>query len=287
MGPDAVEQRRLQPCAHRRVQPHRPAQQEAGAPYPHNSAQGDLRRIWGYGAPACLRGPAWLDPAVSAGWSCAARRHQGPSRARAAEWWPEKAVMIARRPVMTGYSTAWLTSPAACGASGTDGIRLAQLLARAERNRLRIDDSRPRILAAEPQRDLSSAGRLPGPQPLLFGPGRRRSHGQRRVVDTGRLCGGRASGGHADHPPRRAATYEVGYASQRGRSLCASHLLLWHAMQALPRMQCGWLDMGGLATDGRRASPAQARRGWPDLHAPRHLPNPAALKQINSVCINY
>ena len=46
-----------------------------------------------------------------------------------------------------------------------------------------------------------------------------------------------------------AATYEVGYASQRGRSLCASHLLLWRAMQALPRMQVRWLDMGGLATD--------------------------------------
>ena len=46
-----------------------------------------------------------------------------------------------------------------------------------------------------------------------------------------------------------AATYEAGYVSPRGRSLCASHLLLWHAMQALPRMQVRWLDMGGLATD--------------------------------------
>ena len=53
-----------------------------------------------------------------------------------------------------------------------------------------------------------------------------------------------------------SATYEVGYVSARGRELRATHLLLWHAVEALLRKRVRWLDLGGIATD---RSPGIAR----------------------------
>ncbi len=53
-----------------------------------------------------------------------------------------------------------------------------------------------------------------------------------------------------------SATYEVGYVAPRGRELRATHLLLWHAVEALIRKRVRWLDLGGIATD---RSPGIAR----------------------------
>ena len=113
-------------------------------------AQIALRRVVGiWRAGFLLRGPVWLDPAVSAGLEPAlldgirARLGRAPLI-----WSPETAVRIARRPVMTGYSTAWLDlarGPAVLRAQMASDWRNS--LARAERNRLRIGDScRPRAI---------------------------------------------------------------------------------------------------------------------------------------------
>ena len=53
-------------------------------------------------------------------------------------------------------------------------------------------------------------------------------------------------------------TYEVGYVSARGRELRATHLLLWHAVEALLRKRVRWLDLGGIATDRSLGSPASS-----------------------------
>jgi lipid II:glycine glycyltransferase (peptidoglycan interpeptide bridge formation enzyme) len=53
-----------------------------------------------------------------------------------------------------------------------------------------------------------------------------------------------------------SATYEVGYASARGRALRATHLLLWRAAELLASRGVRWLDLGGVATD---RSPGIAR----------------------------
>ena len=138
-------------------------------------------------------------------------------------WSPETSrATVPRRPVMTGYSTAWLDlARGPARASGADGIGLAHSPApRPSGTAWDRDTGRTvRRLAAGPQRDLIVGRSATGAQPRLSWPARRRSRGQRRVAGTGGLCGGRARGGHAIVRHGAAATYEAGYASRVGEPL--------------------------------------------------------------------
>lgn len=218
-------------------------------------AQIVFRRFLGlWRAGFLLRGPVWLDPAASAGLERVLPDGIRTQLGRAPLIWsPETVAGAARRPVMTGYSTAWLDlaqRPAVLRAQMAADWRNS--LARAGRHHLRIDDGcRPRAIAW-----LLDHNELYRRQVGYHGPSR---------AFLGRLAARAAASGEllalvayaGDEPVAgmliirhgAAATYEVGYASPRGRSHCASHALLWHAMQALPRMQVRWLDLGGLATD--------------------------------------
>lgn len=206
-----------------------------------------------------LRGPAWVEPST--------REAAEPGLLRAISarfgrptlvWTPELVGPLARlhnrRPFVTGYSTGWidLASDEAVlrsrlrgkwrnqlrRAERADGLRVAEVgggetlawLLRgneAHRRRVGYQGLRPPFLAALAAaavrgRDLlalvASEGSTPVAGVLLV------RHGA-------------------------SATYEVGHATERGRELAATNLLLWRAMLDLKRRGARWLDLGGLNTD--------------------------------------
>lgn len=208
-----------------------------------------------------LRGPVWLDAPARAELEpvlIAGIRQRFPRTALV--WAPEAVTAHAPRPVMTGYSTAWLDVSA-------DPGRLRGRLAADWRNALRRAEQHPL--------EVRSAGTPASIDWLLD-----RNEAYRRQVGyhgpsrafLGRLAHAAAAGGellllvaHAAGEPvagvmivrhGAAATYEVGYVAPRGRELRATHLLLWRATGLLAAQGVRWLDLGGIATD---RSPGIAR----------------------------
>lgn len=210
------------------------------------------RRLCGvWRAGFLLRGPVWLGcPAIEATLVAGIRRRL---RGAPLVWAPECATAAARRPVMTGYSTAWLdlgrgpdSLLAACAADWRNALR------RAERRALTVsvDGGAGEVAWLL---DRNEAYRR---QVGYRGPSRR---------FLGRLAAAAAADGellvlvaHLAAEPvagiliirhGSAATYEVGYVASAGRDGCATHLLLWRAICMLAEAGVRWLDLGGLATD--------------------------------------
>lgn len=223
-----------------------------GAGRPLACAQIAERRLGGlWRAGFLLRGPVWLgSPTIETTLVAGIRRHL---RGAPLVWAPERPTGAARRPVMTGYSTSWLdlgpgpdTLLAGCAADWRNALRRAQR----------------RALTVTVDGGADEVGWL-----LDRNEAYRRQVGYRGPSRgfLGHLAAAAAADGDllvlvaylATEPVAgilivrhgSAATYEVGYVSRSGRDGCATHLLLWRAVDLLARAGVRWLDLGGLATD--------------------------------------
>jgi hypothetical protein len=219
-------------------------------------AQVAERRLFGLARIAfLLRGPAWL-ARVDEGQR---RAVLGAVRARlgrcAVIWTPEQEGPVGRRPVMTGYSTAWLDLAAGSAAlrRGLDA-RWRNHLRQAERCRLDVQTCRrggPLLdwLLDGNERHRRKVG-YRGPAPAFLA---RLAHAAAEGGDLLLLVAREGTMPVAGVMLVRhgaAATYEVGYTSPRGRELSATHLLLWRGVELLATDDVRWLDLGGLSTPG-------------------------------------
>ncbi|MFZ1426943.1 MAG: GNAT family N-acetyltransferase [Geminicoccaceae bacterium] len=225
-----------------------------GTGRPLACAQIAERRLGGlWRAGFLLRGPVWLcspspdfEPVILAG----VRRQL---RGGPLLWAPECATTVARHPVMTGYSTSWLDLDpgpdpllAGCAADWRNGLR------RAERRALTVSvDGGPDEVGWLLDRNEAYRRQVGyrGPSRSFLG---RLAAAAAAVGDLLVLVAYLAAEPVAGILIVRhgsAATYEVGYVSRSGRDSCATHLLLWRAVDLLARAGVRWLDLGGLATD--------------------------------------
>ena len=220
------------------------------------------RRLFGpLGVGFLLRGPVWLH-AQSAQMlipaTLAAIRSQ--LRRRLLLWAPEDGSPHARRPVITGYGTSWLDL-----ALGPAALRRG--LAADWRGRLRRAEASGvtvRRLASPHAIDWLLDGNEAHRREVGYrGPTRsflaRLAEAAREARELFLLLAFERAEPVAGIMILRhgiSATYEVGYVTPRGRALHATHLLLWHGVEALIRRQVRWLDLGGIATD---RSPGIAR----------------------------
>lgn len=222
-------------------------------------AQVAVRRVLGLWRVAfLLRGPMRLVPdrAVEAAMIAAIRARLGRA---ALLWAPESSPPPAVRPVLTGYSTAWLDL-----AQGPERLRRGlhgkwrNRLRRAEAARLEARPASPtfvRWLLERNERHRRAVG-YRGPGLAFLGRLAEAAAASGDLLPLVATENGIAIAGALFVRHGMAATYEVGYSSPRGRELRAMHLLLWQALELLPARGVRLLDLGGIDTD---RSPGLAR----------------------------
>ncbi len=222
---------------------------------------GERRLVGRVGAAFLLRGPVWLSGFPGPGHEPAMLAAiKSRLRLGLVVWAPEVDSPWARRPVVTGYGTSWLDL-----GQGVETVR--QRLAGDWRGRLRQAEAGPLTV-----RQLASAHAMTwlldrneayrrqvgyrGPSRRFLGQLAQSALAARELLLLLAFERAEPVAGVMILRHGAAATYEVGYVSPRGRELRATHLLLWHAVEALSREQVRWLDLGGIATD---RSPGIAR----------------------------
>ena len=208
----------------------------------------DRRLLGPIGAGFLLRGPVWLHQQSAQAFApqiLAAIR--GRLRRRMLVWAPEDAKPHARHPVITGYSTSWLDL-----ARGSETLRGA--LAADWRSCLRQAEASG--LSVRRLATPHAIAWLLGPTRRFLGPLAETARESRELLLLLAFERAEPVAGIMILRHGISATYEVGYVGPRGRTLRATHLLLWHAVEALIRKQVRWLDLGGIATD---RSPGIAR----------------------------
>jgi hypothetical protein len=221
----------------------------------------ERRLIRPVGAAFLLRGPIWLQghpgPDHETAMLAAIRTQLRPT---ILVWAPELKTPLARRPIITGYGTAWLDL-----ASGVEAVR--QGLASDWRAHLRQAEAGPltvrRLATAQVIAwllDHNEAHRrrigYRGPSRRFLGQLALSAHAARELALLLAFERAEPVAGIMILRHGESATYGVGYVSPRGRELHATHLLLWRAVETLIRLRVRWLDLGGIATD---RSPGIAR----------------------------
>ena len=220
------------------------------------------RRLFGpIGAGFLLRGPVWLDDrSAQANESETLAAIRSRLGCRYLVWSPEAPSAHARRPLITGYSTSWLDldpDPEVLRRRLAPDWRNA--LRRAEAGRLAVRKlTNPRAidwLLDHNEAHRRQVGYRGPTRPFLdrIATAAREAHELLLLLAFERA---EPVAGIMILRHGLSATYEVGYVSARGRELRATHLLLWHAVEALLRKRVRWLDLGGIATD---RSPGIAR----------------------------
>ncbi|MEK0082749.1 lipid II:glycine glycyltransferase FemX [Benzoatithermus flavus] len=178
-------------------------------------------------------------------------------------WAPERPEPLSRlhgqRPVVTGYSTAWLDL--APGPSHLRRIlhgKWRNRLARAERAGIEVRIADPLLvgwLLDRNEQHRRTVG-YRGPSRAFLGRLAEAAAAQGDLLALIACEAGIAVAGVLFVRHGAAATYEVGYGSPRGRALRAKHLLLWRALAMLHERGVRWVDLGGIDTD---RSPGIAR----------------------------
>lgn len=199
-----------------------------------------------------LRGPVWLVELAEA------RQREGLAalhtwlRRPLLIWAPEATSAPAgRRAVITGYSTSWveLGLPAAAMRRRLHP-NWRHRLGQAERHGLEVRVERGaeglRWLLTQNEAQRRRVG-YKGPSPGFLH-ALAQAAGDDALLLTAWEQGERTAGvlllRHG-----RAATYEVGHVTSRGRRLNAKHLLLWQGMLHLSERGVRWLDLGGIDTE--------------------------------------
>lgn len=202
-----------------------------------------------------LRGPVWVQRAAAPPAEEAVLREVRSRFGRGLLVWAPEATLRprGRRPVITGYSTGWLdlSHPIEALRRSLHGKWRNQLV-RAERANLAIASEPPGpgldwLLAANEAHRREIGYRGPSTAFLW-----RLAAAAARYGDLSCLVareGGQPVAGILIVRHGAAATYEVGYAGSRGRSLRATYLLLWRAIELLHDAGVQSLDLGGLDTD--------------------------------------
>lgn len=183
-------------------------------------------------------------------------------RGEAHFWMPEleagpaaQALMagLGKRPMLTGYATAWLDlgqEVAALRAGLDHGFRYS--LKRAEGGRLKVETAhggasldwllaehdahrrRRRLVAPSGAVARAISAALPSPRDTLV----------LRAMDGSTPVAGLMFLRHGN-----AATYYISVTTPAGRKAQANHLLMWRGIQALREQGVAALDLGGLDTD--------------------------------------
>ena len=206
-----------------------------------------------------LRGPAWIEPAARE------RAEPGLLRAIGARfgrpilvWTPELPGPVAelhgRRPFVTPYATGWIDlAPDEAGLRAGLRGKWRNQLRRAERADLRVAEVGGGATLAWLLRENEAHRRRVGYQglrpPFLAALAAAADAGRDLLALVAWDDGPTPAAGVLLVRHGAAATYEVGFASARGRELSATHLLLWHALVESKRRGVRWLDLGGLNTD--------------------------------------
>jgi CelD/BcsL family acetyltransferase involved in cellulose biosynthesis len=213
------------------------------------------------GAGFLLRGPVWHDPIAGAAHYQAvlAGIRQRLAR-RMLVWAPEAPCHQARRPIISGYGTAWLDLD-----RGAEMVRQGLApdwrrdLRRAEAGGLTVRQlATPQAIGWLLERNEAHRRKVGyrGPTRQFLEQLALAAHEARELVLLLAFERAEPVAGLMVIRHGGSATYEVGHVAPRGRELRAGHLLLWHAITALIRKQARWLDLGGIATD---RSPGIAR----------------------------
>ena len=207
-----------------------------------------------------LRGPVWLADRAERDEAALLAAIRARLRPLALIWAPEQPSDLTRRPVISGYGTAWLDLGA-----GTAAVRQGLTkdwhahLRQAEAGPLRVR----RIASGQAVSWLLDNNESHRRKVGYRGPSRSFLQRLARTAQAAQelvllLAFERAEPVAGIMVVRHgaAATYEVGYVAPRGRELRATHLLLWRAVEILSEQGARWLDLGGIATD---RSPGIAR----------------------------
>lgn len=171
-------------------------------------------------------------------------------------WAPERPGPLSRlhgrRPVVTGYSTAWLDlAPGPSHLRRTLRGKWRNRLARVERAGIEIrvaDAALVRWLLDRSEQHRRTVG-YRGPSRAFLGRLAEAAAAKDDLLALVACEAGIAVAGVLFVRHGAAATYEVGYGSPRGRALRAKHLLLWRALAMMHERGVRWVDLGGIDTD--------------------------------------
>ena len=204
------------------------------------------------------RGPVWIEPGAREAAEPALLRAIGARFSRPLlVWTPELPGPVAAlhgwRAFVTAYTTGWvdLAPDEARLRAGLHG-KWRNQLRRAERTGLRVGEVGGGAALAWLLRENEAHRRrvgYQGPRPPFLQALATAAGRGRDLLALVASEGLTPAAGVLFVRHGAAATYEVGFASARGRELSATNLLLWQALLEFRRRGVRWLDLGGLNTD--------------------------------------